>query len=45
MNADMAIGGRRIDLSRPMGKGGADKILSHESPEKWGVDVQRFMAT
>lgn len=32
-----------IDLSRPMGKGGADKIVSHESPEKWRVDPLRFL--
>ncbi|PHV12751.1 HD-GYP domain-containing protein [Chitinimonas sp. BJB300] len=32
-----------IDLSKPMGKGGADKIVSHESPSKWKIDVQRFM--
>ncbi|GAB3260938.1 HD-GYP domain-containing protein [Chitinimonas naiadis] len=32
-----------VDLARPMGKGGADKIISHESPSKWRIDVQRFM--
>jgi putative nucleotidyltransferase with HDIG domain len=31
-----------IDLSRPLGKGGGDRILSHESPEKWCVDPIRF---
>ncbi len=33
-----------IDLSRPMGKGGADKIVSHEDPAKWQVDPLRFMS-
>jgi HD-GYP domain-containing protein (c-di-GMP phosphodiesterase class II) len=32
-----------VDLSKPMGKGGADKIVSHESAEKWKIDTQRFM--
>ncbi|MGQ5524623.1 HD-GYP domain-containing protein [Chitinimonas sp. PSY-7] len=32
-----------IDLAKPMGKGGADKIVSHESPSKWKIDIQRFM--
>ncbi len=32
-----------IDLARPMGKGGADKILGHEDPGKWGVDITRYL--
>ena len=32
-----------VDLSKPMGMGGADKIVSHESPAKWGIDVNKFM--
>jgi putative nucleotidyltransferase with HDIG domain len=32
-----------VDLSRPMGKGGADRIVGHESPEKWQVDPMRFL--
>lgn len=32
-----------VDLAKPMGKGGADKIISHESPQKWNIDTQRFM--
>lgn len=35
---------QEIDLSRPMGKGGADKIVSHESAEKWRVDPLRFLS-
>jgi HD-GYP domain-containing protein (c-di-GMP phosphodiesterase class II) len=33
-----------VDLGRPMGAGGADKIVRHESAEKWQVDPMRFMA-
>ncbi|QLI81984.1 HD-GYP domain-containing protein [Chitinibacter fontanus] len=32
-----------IDLSRPMGKGGADKIVGHENPEKWQINIARFL--
>ncbi|TFW09598.1 HD-GYP domain-containing protein [Oxalobacteraceae bacterium OM1] len=31
-----------VDLSRPLGSGGGDKIVSHESPEKWRVDPMKF---
>lgn len=33
-----------IDLSRGLGFGGGDKIVRHESPEKWKVEPLRFMA-
>jgi HD-GYP domain-containing protein (c-di-GMP phosphodiesterase class II) len=33
-----------VDLARGLGFGGCDKILRHESPEKWQVDPLRFMA-
>jgi HD-GYP domain-containing protein (c-di-GMP phosphodiesterase class II) len=33
-----------VDLSRGLGFGGGDKIVRHESPEKWKVDPLRFMA-
>lgn len=33
-----------VDLARPVGFGGGDRILRHESPEKWKVDPQRFLA-
>lgn len=33
-----------IDLSRTMGKGGSDKIVSHEDPAKWKVDPYRFLS-
>jgi len=32
-----------VDLSRPMGKGGADRIVGHESPEKWRIDPMKFL--
>lgn len=32
-----------VDLSKPLGFGGGDKIISHEDPAKWKVDVTRFM--
>lgn len=32
-----------VDLSKPLGMGGGDKIVSHESPAKWGIEVQKFM--
>jgi hypothetical protein len=33
-----------VDLARGLGFGGGDKILRHESPDKWQVEPQRFMA-
>lgn len=35
---------KTVDLSKSMGYGGADKIVRHESPEKWQVDPMKFMA-
>ncbi|NVM76646.1 HD-GYP domain-containing protein (c-di-GMP phosphodiesterase class II) [Duganella sp. SG902] len=32
-----------VDLSRGVGFGGGDKIVSHESPAKWNVDPMRFL--
>jgi HD-GYP domain-containing protein (c-di-GMP phosphodiesterase class II) len=32
-----------IDLSRPVGSGGADKIVGLESPEKWKLDPMQFL--
>jgi HD-GYP domain-containing protein (c-di-GMP phosphodiesterase class II) len=31
-----------VDLSKPLGMGGGDKIVSHESREKWRVDPMKF---
>lgn len=33
-----------VDLSRGLGAGGGDKILSSENPESWNVDPRRFLA-
>jgi HD-GYP domain-containing protein (c-di-GMP phosphodiesterase class II) len=33
---------QEVDLSKPLGAGGGDKIVSHESPEKWQVDPMKF---
>jgi putative nucleotidyltransferase with HDIG domain len=35
---------QEVDLSRPFGMGGGDRIMSHESPEKWRVDPLRFLS-
>jgi hypothetical protein len=32
-----------VDLSRPMGAGGADRIVGYEIPDKLGIDVSRFL--
>jgi HD-GYP domain-containing protein (c-di-GMP phosphodiesterase class II) len=40
---DYYIAPENVDLSKTMGAGGADKIVGHESPGKWKIDVSRFM--
>ncbi|TSA49406.1 MAG: HD-GYP domain-containing protein [Nitrosomonadales bacterium] len=32
-----------VDLSLPLGKGGGDRIVGHELPEKWGIDPYKFL--
>ncbi|MGE5466278.1 MAG: HD-GYP domain-containing protein [Ignavibacteria bacterium] len=32
-----------VDLARPEGHGGADKIIGHETPEKWGIKLEQFL--
>jgi HD-GYP domain-containing protein (c-di-GMP phosphodiesterase class II) len=32
-----------LDLARPLGLGGGDRIVRHESSERWQVDPGRFM--
>jgi HD-GYP domain-containing protein (c-di-GMP phosphodiesterase class II) len=32
-----------VDLSRGLGFGGGDKIVRHESPQRWNVDPMKFM--
>lgn len=33
-----------LDLSRPMGSGGADRIVSHENPARWQLDTAQFIS-
>jgi hypothetical protein len=33
-----------VDLSRPLGFGGGDKILRYEAPVKWKVDPMKFLS-
>lgn len=35
---------QEVDLSRPLGTGGGDRIVSHEAPEKWRVDPMKFFS-
>lgn len=32
-----------LDLAKPLGAGGGDSIVSYELPEKFGIDVSRFL--
>ncbi|MCX9157878.1 HD-GYP domain-containing protein [Niveibacterium sp. 24ML] len=32
-----------LDLSRPLGSGGGDRITGHEDPQKWKIDPMRFL--
>lgn len=32
-----------LDLAKPLGRGGGDRIVQHENPEAWGIDVARFL--
>jgi putative nucleotidyltransferase with HDIG domain len=34
---------QEVDLSRPVGQGGGDRITGHETAEKWGIDLSRFL--
>jgi HD-GYP domain-containing protein (c-di-GMP phosphodiesterase class II) len=36
---------RSVDLSRPVGSGGADRIVGLEAPEKWKLDPMRYLCT
>ena len=40
---DVYIQPHTVDLSRAVGFGGGDKIVSHEAPAKWKVDPMRFI--
>ncbi|MGZ4989862.1 MAG: HD-GYP domain-containing protein [Methylobacter sp.] len=32
-----------IDLAKPLGDGGGDRIVNYESPDKWNIDPSKFM--
>lgn len=32
-----------VDLAKPLGRGGGDRIVQHENPENWGIDIARFL--
>lgn len=32
-----------VDLARPMGSGGGDRIVGYELPEKFAIDISRFL--
>ncbi len=34
---------KEVDLAKPEGHGGADRIVGHETPEKWGIKLEQFM--
>jgi putative nucleotidyltransferase with HDIG domain len=33
---------QEVDLAKSLGKGGGDRIASHETPEKWGINLSQF---
>jgi len=33
---------KEVDLAKPLGQGGGDKIICHETPEKWGIKLSEF---
>jgi HD-GYP domain-containing protein (c-di-GMP phosphodiesterase class II) len=37
------ISPRDIDLSKPVGKGGGDRILGYEEPKKWNIDPLKYL--
>ncbi|MFC5510966.1 HD-GYP domain-containing protein [Massilia jejuensis] len=41
--SQMYIRPELLDLSRALGFGGGDKIVRHESPDKWRVDPDKFL--
>ncbi len=34
---------RDVDLSKPVGKGGADRILGYEDPKNWNIDPLKYL--
>ncbi|OIQ81725.1 cyclic di-GMP phosphodiesterase response regulator RpfG [mine drainage metagenome] len=42
---DVPVIPRDVDLSRSVGKGGGDRIVRNEHPEKWGIDPYKYLLT
>jgi putative nucleotidyltransferase with HDIG domain len=40
---DRRIKPYNADLSKPLGRGGADAIVCHESPHKWGINTLDYL--
>ncbi|MGR9014189.1 MAG: HD-GYP domain-containing protein [Gammaproteobacteria bacterium] len=32
-----------VDLAKPLGQGGGDRIINYESPDKWNIDPNKYM--
>jgi len=41
--AGVHIPSQLIDLSRPFGAGGGDRIVGYEDPRKWNIDTMRYL--
>jgi HD-GYP domain-containing protein (c-di-GMP phosphodiesterase class II) len=41
--AGVHIPAQLIDLSRPFGSGGGDRIVGYEDPRKWNIDTMRYL--
>jgi len=37
------IAPKDIDLAKPLGQGGGDRIINYESLAKWNIDPNKFM--
>lgn len=37
------INPKEIDLAKPLGQGGGDRIANYATPEKWGIKLQQFL--
>jgi putative nucleotidyltransferase with HDIG domain len=42
-NEGLYITPEEVDLSKPLGHGGGDRITGHETAEKWGFDLSRLL--
>lgn len=37
------ISPRDVDLAKPVGKGGADRIMGYEDPKSWNIDPMKYL--